>query len=60
MADVQDETPADTPALTNAQLTKEVMVLRRLNNELYNQVQNLIGKITKLDRDIRMLLSRKH
>jgi hypothetical protein len=46
---------AEPKELTNAQLTQELAYLRRINNELQGQVQNLSGRMSKLDRDIRAI-----
>jgi hypothetical protein len=42
------------PPLSNAQLTQEVAILKRQNIDLTNQVMNLLSRVGKLDRDVRM------
>jgi hypothetical protein len=46
--------------LSNADLTREVNALKRQNIDLYNQMQNILSRMAKLDRDVRAALIRRH
>jgi hypothetical protein len=62
-ADDREQQPLSSEqvkTLSNAELTREIAVLRRQNIDLTNQVLNLNSKVAKLERDVRAAMSRRH
>ena len=61
MASIQEsEAQASEPRpLTIAELTREIQVIRRTQNELHNQVQNLIAKLANMERMVRAMPHRR-
>jgi len=62
-ADDREQLPLSneqSKTLSNAELTREIAILKRQNIDLTNQVLNLNSKVAKLERDVRTATSKRH